>query len=60
VAETACRVSGKALRPLHLPETGAWVDRWFAVDRARRELGFEAATTLEEGLRAMLRGDGGE
>jgi UDP-glucose 4-epimerase len=57
VAETVCRVSGKPLRPLRVAETGVWTDRWFAVDRARRELGFEAATTLEEGLSAMLAED---
>jgi UDP-glucose 4-epimerase len=53
VAETACRVSGKPLRPVHAPEEGSWIDRWFAVDRAERALGFSASTSLEEGLRAM-------
>ena len=57
VAETACRVSGKTIRPLHVTETGVWTDRWFDVERARRELGFEPTTSLEEGLRAMFQGD---
>ncbi len=56
VAETACRVSGKAIRPILVEEPSVWTDRWFTVDRARLELGFEATTPLDEGLRAMFRG----
>jgi UDP-glucose 4-epimerase len=58
VAEAVCRLGGAGIRPRHLSEPGGWVDRWFAVERARRHLGFEAATSFEEGLFAMWRAAG--
>jgi len=59
VAETACRVAGTALRPRIDPADAGWVDRWYAVEEARRVLGFEARTSLEEGLRSMWMGGEG-
>ena len=55
VAEAACRVSATGIRPRHVPARGEWVDRWFDVERARRGLGFEASTSLDDGILAMWR-----
>ena len=60
VAEAACRVSGTGIRPRHVPVHSQWVDRWFDVERARRELSFEATTSLDNGLLAMWRACPGE
>ena len=56
VAEAACRVAGGRLAPVRDPADSGWVDRWFSADAARRLLGFEARTPLEEGLRRMWAG----
>ena len=53
VARTACLVAGSGLEPRLDPGESGWVDRWYAVEAARRLLGFEARTSLEEGLRSM-------
>jgi len=53
VAEAACRVAGGGLAPIRDPADSGWVDRWYDVGAARRLLGFEAGTMLDEGLRRM-------
>jgi len=53
VAEAACRVAGGGLAPVRDPADSGWVDRWYDVGAARRLLGFEARTPLDEGLRRM-------
>ena len=57
VAEAACEVSGLGLRPSLGSEPSRWVDRWFEVSRARDTLGFNARTSLEDGLRSMWSGE---
>jgi len=53
VAETICRMAGLSSAPRHAPGVCHWIDRSFAVDRARAGLGFQAATSFEDGLREM-------
>ncbi|HKY33592.1 MAG TPA: NAD-dependent epimerase/dehydratase family protein, partial [Candidatus Polarisedimenticolia bacterium] len=53
VAEAACRISGTGLRPVVRAGAGGWVDRWFSIDRARRELPWEPTIDLDEGLRGV-------
>jgi len=53
LAVAACRLAGGALEPEHDEAGAGWIDRYYAVERARRELGFEAAIGIEEGLESM-------
>jgi UDP-glucose 4-epimerase len=55
VANAACLVSGLSLRPVVESKASDWTDRWFAVDKALRELSLGPGTPLSEGLRAMWR-----
>lgn len=51
VALAACSLAEtRQLAPRHVQRGSDWIDRWFAVDRAREVLGFEASLSLEEGL----------
>lgn len=50
VAEAVCRLAGGGLRPRLEAVESSWVDRWFAVDRAKAAFGFEAGISFEEGL----------
>ncbi len=52
-AQTVCRLAGTGLVPRHVDQPSRWLDRVFAVEKAREQLGFVAATSLEDGLRAM-------
>lgn len=58
LAETCCRVTGQEIQPRRTARPSGWIDRWFTVDRARRELGLNPMS-LEEGLRRMWREDRG-
>lgn len=49
VAQAVCRLA-PGLRPVHEARESGWVDRWYAIDRARSALGFEP-TPFEDGLR---------
>jgi UDP-glucose 4-epimerase len=53
VARTACRVAGSRQAPRHEDIDPDWIDRWYSIERARNELGFEPMVTLEEGLRRI-------
>lgn len=53
LAEAACRLGGGTLRPGHEQAESGWIDRYFAVELARRELGFQAEIGIEEGLKSM-------
>ncbi len=55
VAQEACRLGKPGLRPRHQGGGGGWIDRTFAVERARAVLGFEATTPFREGLREQWR-----
>jgi nucleoside-diphosphate-sugar epimerase len=57
-AQVVCRLGGAGLVPRHVDQPSRWVDRVFAAEKAREQLGFEAATSLEEGLRAMWEASG--
>jgi UDP-glucose 4-epimerase len=57
-AQAVCRLGGAGLVPRHVDQPSRWVDRVFAAEKAREQLGFEAATSLEEGLRAMWEASG--
>jgi UDP-glucose 4-epimerase len=56
VAEAACAISGSGLSPSIGNSPSQWVDRWYDVSRARDAFGFEARTSLEDGLREMWTG----
>jgi len=49
VALAACRLGAAGLEPVHEPRDSGWVDRWYSIDRARRQLGFEP-TAFADGL----------
>jgi len=53
LAEVACRLAGGTLHPEHDEPESGWIDRYYAVECARRELGFEAEIGLDEGLASM-------
>jgi UDP-glucose 4-epimerase len=53
IAEAACRLGAGDLEPQRTAAVGDWVDRWFAIEMARRVLGFEPAVSFEEGLTRM-------
>jgi UDP-glucose 4-epimerase len=57
VARAACEISGSTLRPSVGNEPSGWVDRWYDASRARDAFGFEARTSLEDGLRSMWSGE---
>ena len=53
VAEAACRLGPRRLAPQHDERPSGWIDRWYAIDRARSGFGFEAETAFADGLRAQ-------
>jgi UDP-glucose 4-epimerase len=49
------RLTGSTLTPTHLPEAASFVThRIGSTDKARRLIGFEATTSLDEGLRRVV------
>jgi UDP-glucose 4-epimerase len=52
VALAACRLAAPGLEPVHEARDSGWVDRWYAIERARSELGFEP-TPFADGLRQL-------
>jgi len=53
VARTVCKLGPAGLVPQHVDVETSWIDRYYAVDRARAELGFLATTPFEQGVREM-------
>ena len=53
VADAACKISDSQLQPVVGAEPTSWIDRWYAVAGARDAFGFEAQTSLDDGLRSM-------
>jgi len=52
---TIARIAGCEVEPIHAPPRSGDIRHSFAdVSRARRELGYEPAVTVEEGLRQLL------
>jgi nucleoside-diphosphate-sugar epimerase len=54
VARTAMRVAGMSGDPESAPRAKPRRDYHMSIERARRELGFAARVTLEEGMRRQL------
>jgi len=53
VARAACKLGPAGLAPLHDDVESHWIDRHYAVERARSAFGFSANTSFDEGVRAM-------
>jgi UDP-glucose 4-epimerase len=54
VAETVCRLAGLS-GPRVERGPSSWIDRWYAIDRARVELGYAPNVSFEDGIRELLR-----
>jgi len=50
VANEICALTGNLVQPVVTPEKSDWVDRWYTVAKAEKQLNFKA-TPLEQGLR---------
>jgi UDP-glucose 4-epimerase len=49
------RLTGSALKPTHVPEASSFVThRIGSTDKAKQRIGFEATTSLDEGLRRVV------
>lgn len=59
VARAACRLGPPGLVPRHEERPSSWIDRTYAIDRARVALDLPEATPFDDGVRAMWdAGDG--
>ena len=53
IADAACALSFRSIHPEILHRGGTWVDRWYAIDRARKAFGFDPKTDFSDGLKQM-------
>lgn len=59
VALEVCKLGPLGLAPRHEDVPSNWVDRWYAVDRARQAFGFAAETSFAAGVRALWHAEEG-
>jgi UDP-glucose 4-epimerase len=53
IAEAACSLSERPMRPEILHVKSSWIDRWFDINSARKAFGFDPKTSFSDGLKKM-------